>query len=338
MGAQQPLTEISRINNEISQIAETVQEMSEAKAMMVAGQVAQASFQLEKGVGKHPNHCDLWHAYGHTLREKGNLDEALQAYSRAIDLALRYHPLIHFECSAQFLQRAMLHLQMREQERAQADLDAALFQDHGNQSALHLKAHGWNPQNPPPKYESNLMTETAWHNETSRVQSELYQLPAHQQEHDKAIYFFRHNNMRAAFVIIGDLLKQHPSYPMAWHHRALMFLHIGETRQAYDDLNAAISRAESWHEGYHYSAALHYLHRGQLYAQMNQPEMALTDYDKALQLEKHFAVIYVEQAKLRVEQDQLPTAIANIEEALKLERRPEWEALREGWIEQINHA
>lgn len=326
---------VESIRNEVSNIAEAVQQMSEAKAMLVAGQVAQAAFQLEKGVGKYPNHCDLWHAYGHTLRDQGNHDEALQAYSRAIDLALRYHPLIHFECSAQYLQRAMLHLQMREQEKAKQDLDAALFQDHGNQSALHLKANGWNKDNPPPKYDNNLMTETAWHNETSRVQSELYQLQAHQQEHDKAVYFFRHNNMRAAFVIIGDLIKQRPDYAMAWHHRALMFLHIGETRQAYDDLNSAISAAESWHESYHYNAALHHLHRGQLYAETGQPEMALNDYEKALQLEKKFALIYVEQAKLRVEQGQMPTAIANIEQALTLRQNPEWEALRGEWVKQM---
>jgi tetratricopeptide (TPR) repeat protein len=327
--------DLTKVRSEVSQIAESVQEMNEATAMLVTGAVAQAAFQLEKGVGKHPNHCDLWHAYGHTLRDQGNLHEAVEAYRKAIDLALRYHPLIHFESSAQHLQRAMLHLQMREEERAKHDLQHALFQDHGNQAALHLQAHGWDPNNPPPIYDKNLMTETAWHHETSRIQSELYQLQSHQQEHDKAIYFFRHNNMRAAFVIINDLLKQRPDYPMAWHHRALMFLHIGETRQAYDDLNMAITRAESWHDGYHRGAALHHLHCGQALVELNQKELALNHYTKALQLEKNFALIYVEQAKLQAENGQMPTAIASIDEALTRDPRQEWQELRQGWIKQM---
>ncbi len=325
----------NKMRSVISSIAEQVSELAEAKAMLVTGKIAQAAYQLEQGVEKLPNHCDLWHALGHTYRDQGNDEAAISAYSKAIELAYRYHALIHYECSAQFLQRALMHLAMGEQDKAQADLDDAIFQDHDNAAALFLKQNSWHKDIQIPKYTSNLMTETHWHNETGRVRSELHELQAHQQEHDKAIYFFRHNNMRAAFVVIGELLKTRPDYSMAWHHRALMHLHIGETRQAYDDLNRAIETAHIWHQAYHRDAALHHYHRGQVYARSSQPELAIMDFSKALELDKKFAHIYAERARIHASQQQYPTALADIESALAIEQKPEWLADKQRWMQAM---
>lgn len=319
----------------ISHIAEQVSDLAEAKAMLVTGQVAQTTYHLEQGVGKFPNHCDLWHALGHTHRDRGHTEEAIKAYSKAIELAYRYHAPIHFECSAQFLQRALMHLAMGEEKKGQADLDAAIFQDHDNKAALMIKTEGWRRGMQLPAYTRNLMTETHWHKETGRVMSEMHQLQPHQQQHDKAIYFFRHDNMRAAFVIIGELLKLRPDYAMAWHHRALMHLHINETRQAYDDLNKAIETAHHWHEAYHHDAAMHHFHRGLLYAQTDQPEMAVMDFSKALELDKHFAPVYAERAQLHAQQKQYPTALADMDAALAIDPRPEWQELRKEWAKII---
>ena len=319
----------------ISAIAEMVGELGEAKAMLVIGQPTQASYMLETGVEKYPANCDLWHAMGHAHRQQGRNDEAIEAYTKAIDIAYRYHAPIHFECSAQFTLRAVLHFEMGEHEKAKADLEAAIFQDHENHVAQNLKMNGYTRGMQVQEYTHDLMTETAWHFETSRKHTEIGELQPYQQQHDKAIYFYRHGLMKEAVATLSMLLKQQPNYPMAWHHRAEMYLVMNERRQAYADINRAIEESHLWHEGYHYNAALHHLHRGLVYAQTGQPEMAMMDFSKALDLHKHFTEVYVERAKIRASMEQYPSALADIEHALSAEHHPEWELLRMEWMKKM---
>lgn len=316
----------------ISSIAETVQELAEAKAMLVVNQATQSAYMLEQGAKKFPMHCDLWHALGHSYRLQKRIDEALDAYSKAIDIAYRYHAPIHFECSAQYLQRALLHYPMGEEVKAQADIEEAIFQDHDNRAALQIKREGWQRGKELTPYDRNLMTELEWFYEVARKRRELYELQPHQQQHDKAIFFMRQGDIHQAGAILSDLVKQRPAYPLAWHHRALIFLELNEPRQAYSDINRAIDEAEKWHDAYHRNAAYHHYHRGQLYAEKGEPEMAVMDFSKAIDLDKNFAEVYAARAWIRGQMEQYPTAVADMDQALDLEPgHPEWLAKRNQW-------
>lgn len=316
----------------ISNIAETVQELAEAKAMVVINQAAQAGYMLEQGVQKFPAHCDLWHALGHSYRVQGRTEEALNAYGQAIDIAYRYHAPIHFECSAQFLLRAKLHFPMGEEQKAKADIESAIFQDHDNRPALQMKRDGWKRDMQLAEYDRHLMTECEWYFETTRNRREMNDLLPHQWQHDRAIFFMRQGDFHQAGAILSDLLKQRPAYPMAWHHRALIFLELNEPRQAFSDVNRAIAEAEKWHETYHHDAALHHYHRGQLYAEMGEMEMAVMDFSKAIDLDKHFAEVYAARGWVRGSQEQYPMAVADMDKALELQPdHPEWRAKRDQW-------
>lgn len=316
----------------ISSIAEPVQELAEAKAMLVTGQTTQAGYMLEQGAKKYPQHCDVWHALGHSYRMQKRVDEALEAYGHAIEIAYRYHAPIHFECSAQFLQRALLHFPMGEQAKAEKDLEAAIFQDHDNRAALMLKKEGWKREMELPIYDRNLMTETEWYYEATRTRREMHVMLPHQIQHDRAIFFMRQGDWHQAGAILSDLLKQRPAYPMAWHHRALVFLELNEARQAYSDLNRAIETAVTWHEGYHRDAAYHHYHRGQIYAERGELDMAVIDFSKALDLDKHFAEVYAARAWVRGLLEQFPNAVADMDAALVLDpNHPEWLAKRNQW-------
>jgi Tfp pilus assembly protein PilF len=316
----------------VSKIAEIVPELAEAKAMIVINQATQAGYMLEQSVQKHPTHCDSWHALGHSYRMQNRQDEAMNAYTRAIEIAYRYHAPIHFECSAQFLIRALLHFPMGEEQKAKDDLESAIFQDHDNRAALQMKRDGWKREMQLPIYDRNLMTECEWYAEVTRKRRELQDMPPHQQTHDKAVFFMRQGDWHQAGAILSDLVKQRPAYPIAWHHRALVFLELGESRQAFADINRAITEAMKWHEEYHRDAALHHYHRGQLYAEKGEMEMAVMDFSKALDLDKHFAEVYAARAWVRGALEQYPTAIADMEQALSLEpEHPEWITKRDQW-------
>lgn len=321
------------VRNMISNIAEMVGELGEAKAMLVVGQPTQASYMLETGVEKFPNHCDMWHAMGHANRQQERYDEALDAYTRAIDIAYRYHAPIHYECSAQYTMRAILHFEMAEFDKGQADLDAAIFQDHENHVATQLKEHGYQRGMEVQEYTRDLMTEMAWRYEIGRTQAEFGALQPYQQQHDKAIYYYRHGLLKEAVGTLNLLLKNNPDYSIAWHHRAEVYLVMRERRQAYADVNKAIETAHTWHENYHFNAALHHLHRGLVYADTGQPEMAMMDFTKALELHKNFVEVYVERARIRAAMEQYPSALSDMDHALSIQHHPEWQAERDKWMQ-----
>ncbi len=316
----------------ISAIADTVQELAEAKAMLVTGQTTQASFMLEQGAKKYPQHCDLWHALGHSYRAQKRNDDAIESYGHAIEIAYRYHAPIHYECSAHFLQRALLYFPMGEQQKAQADLESAIFQDHENHAAVQLKQNGWKREDIAPEYDRNLMTETEWYYEATRTMRDIHSMLPHQQQHDRAVFFMRQEDWHQAGAILSDLVKQRPAYPLAWHHRSKVFLALNEARQAFSDINRAVEEAAKWHESYHRDAAYHHYHRGQLYAEKGETDLAVMDFSKAIDLDKHFAEVYAARAWVRGLLEQFPTAIADMEHALELApEHPEWLAKRNQW-------
>lgn len=315
----------------ISNIADGTPEASEAKALVLTGQLTQAEYLLEQLLEKNPANCDAWHAKGHAQRLQNKLEEAKESYSNAIDVAYRYHSIIHFEHSAACLQRALLLYAMGEDEKAQADVTQAIFQDHGNQAALYLQQHGWKRDMQLPEYSSNLMSCVACEQEIRRAPVKFDDLLPYQQAHDKAIYYWRHNQHEHAIGVMSEMLQQNKDFAMAWHHRALMFLEMGDTRQALGDLEKSIEAGEKWHKNYHHDAALHHYHRGQLQQQMGDGDMAMMDITKAIEIDKNMAEAHVYLAHIHYNNGQIPTAIADIDKALTVKDKPEWQELRAQW-------
>lgn len=319
----------------ISNIADGTPEASEAKALVVTGQLTQAEYLLDTLLGKNPANCDAWHALGHARRLQNKLPEALDAYSKAIDVAYRYHSIIHFEHSAACLRRALLRFEMGEDDKAMADIEMAVFQDHNNQPALMIQKQGWQRGMKLPDYDSNLMTAVGCEQEIRRRPVQLEELLPYQQAHDKSIYYWRHGQTEHAIGIMNEMLKQNTDYAMGWHHRALMFLDVNDARQALADLEKSVTAGEKWHRNYHHDAALHHYHRGLLQQQMGDLDMAMMDYRKALDIDKNLAQAHVALAYLYHHNEQLPTAVASLEQALALDPRPEWQELRQQWTKRM---
>lgn len=321
---------------EISTIADATPEGSEAKALVVTGELTQAEYLLSTILEKNPANCDVWHALGHCLKMQDKQDKALEAYSNAIEIAYRYHSIIHFEHSATCLRRALLLFAMGQEDKAKTDVEQAIFQDHNNQAALILRDQGWQRGMELPDYTSNLMTALACEQEVRRDASISFDdLLPYQQDHDKAIYYWRHGNNEHAIGLLSDMLKQRGDYAMGWHHRALMFLEMGDTRQASADLDQAVEAGEKWHKSYHHDASLHHFHRGQLQHLMGLDEMAMMDYTKSIDIDKSLAEGHLGLAIIHYQKGQLPTAISDLEHAVNLKPVKEWEELYHQWATQL---
>jgi tetratricopeptide (TPR) repeat protein len=246
--------------------------------------VMQDVHRLRTLLKQYPAHVDMWHAIGHALREQEQVDDAIEAYNHAIMMAARYHAPIHFEHSAMLLRRACLRFMQAETEAAQADIAAALFQDHTNPAALFLQQHGWHTDTPPPPYSRFALTHRAREALVQGVLPEQVKLTPEQHAMDAAIELWQAGQGATAAHAMRSLTQRCLQDPLPWHRLALMT----EGEEAAHAIQHALTLQAAYHRQYHRGAALHFLHRGQLYDVQGEETLAMMDYIRACDMDTSF--------------------------------------------------
>jgi tetratricopeptide (TPR) repeat protein len=231
---------------------------------------------------------DLWHALGHVHRAKGEWEAAAEAYTQAITCAARYHSVIHFEHSAMHLHRALVRQALGNVLGAEKDLSDALFQDHTNISALHLQEHGWNTTASLPSYTQFTMTARARASEICGKATDATSLTLVHQQMDIALAK-KESSPIESMELLRHLSAHFPTDPLLWHRLGIVYYELGEWQEALHSLDAALTFGATYHKNYHRGAALHYLHRGQIYHHhLLQRDLAFMDYTRASDMDTSF--------------------------------------------------
>jgi tetratricopeptide (TPR) repeat protein len=240
---------------------------------------------LQAWLDQQPWHGDAWHQLGHYLQTEGALDEALDAYSQAITIAHRFHPLIHFEHSLLHLTRAQLYDEAGIREEVQAECRASLFQDHDNPAALALQAG----EAQMPAYTSHTWFAVDYVCAIRRQEISADALPDWMQRHDAALSdWLERDTPVNARETLNQLVRRFPQDHRLWLHLALLARALGDTDAAWHALEQALSYRHISHRRYHAHAALHYYHRGVLHEQMAEPVLARMDYIRASDIDTGF--------------------------------------------------
>lgn len=231
-----------------------------------------------------PYPVDLFHAIGHAARRQQRNHDALEAYSQAIEHAQRYHSIIHFEHSAILLRRALLHFEAGEQGAAQADVTAALFQDHTNLVATHLAKHGYDAHVMLPAYRACLWELRSQKAQLKRVSPAQATLSDFEEQMDASTARWQQGEAQAAERHYRLLLNDYPDNPLLQHR----FAWVSHGSEAMDAIQKALTLWSKYHATYHRGAALHLLHRGEVHMEMEEYVLAKMDFIRAKEMDVRF--------------------------------------------------
>ncbi|MEY3107046.1 MAG: hypothetical protein RIT35_1219 [Pseudomonadota bacterium] len=116
--------------------------------------------------------------------------------------------------------------------------------------------------------------------------------------YDLGLYYYKANDLELSKKYLTQALELFPAHSNAHFALSRIGLQMGEGSAAFAQLTQAINLSTNAHDHYHRHAAFQHCNRGYLYLQMQQGDLAITDFNKALDLDKNSMVAMLERAKL----------------------------------------
>lgn len=251
---------------------------------------------LDEMLTRFPHHTDLHHLKAIEQVKAGELDDALTTYHKATNLNDKYHPLIHFQGSHLFLDKACALAHLDREDEAEKDFEHAVFLDHRNELAINKTRTS--PSNKLSDYHPSTPRLQDYHN---RIKLSMHgylfdAIPMTNGDdlpfgddilgHD-AIYDIQENgNITEARDAYEKHLKTHRRCRHSFHHLGQCHVMLGELYEAVRCFGRSAQIEESVHKSYHTDAARHFTNRGIIYLMKEDWDMALNDFNKALNLNK----------------------------------------------------
>jgi|GEM_PF-6703287 len=251
---------------------------------------------LDKLLARYPHLTDLHHLKAIEQVKEDKLDDALISYHKATNLNDKYHPLIHFQGSHLFLDKAVTLLHLERDDEAEKDFEHAVFLDHRNTLAINRTKTS--PSNSLSEYHPSTPRLTDYH---SRIKLSMHgylfdAIPATDGEalpfsddilkHDAAYDLQEAGKITRARNAFENHLKDNMRCRHSWHHLGQCHVMLGELYEAVRCFGRSAKLEESVHKRYHVDAARHFTNRGIIYLMKEEWDMALNDFNKAINLNK----------------------------------------------------
>ena len=265
-------------------------------------------------------------AYNRGIAEinQGRVDEAIGAFSKAIELAP------HF--GQAFADRGLAYAVKEDFSRAIADLDTAIELDPTDIASLLDRgyAHFANEQLDLAVADYDAVLRIAPHSadgyrergfvhamqgNLDRAVNDLSHA-LHLAPRDaaaftsRAITYSRKGDLDRAIADYSQALRLNPLDAQAWSDRGYARAMSGDTRRAIDDLSYAIRLDPD--------DPANWFSRGVAYAKSEDFGKAITDFDRALQLDPTYAEVYREQARALSTEGRLDQALARATRSVEL--------------------
>jgi tetratricopeptide (TPR) repeat protein len=129
----------------------------------------------------------------------------------------------------------------------------------------------------------------------------------------RGVAYFERKEFGNALLDFEQAVKLDPTFYRPYYNRALMKTSLGDVQGALADYSDAIRLIP---DTARQSGADLYLNRGQLFAQQNQLQPAITDFTKAVELNPKNALAWYNRGNLYFQQKQLPQAAADFQKAV----------------------
>ena len=293
--------EIEAEKEAVSRVATNPEPVDETDATLAV----QTEFEEEPAEEIESGPAVTYHNLGYQYEQKGQLNEAIYAYTRAIQTDPGQIKSVY--------SRAALYEKMGKFQQALDDYTAAIQLDSRNLDLYYSRAYLYERMK---KYYEAISDYSKIIQLNDRLSNPyLYRGKAYQyvKQNERALKDFE------------QAIKLNPENATCYFFRARLRQDIGELQAALDDYNHAIEI----NGGY----ASAYRERGELLAHFKQYDEALADFDQVLKSNPHDARIYAKRGDVLIQLGQLSKAEADIREAIKLD--PENQRYQE-LLAQIN--
>ncbi|HOW58831.1 MAG TPA: tetratricopeptide repeat protein [Candidatus Omnitrophota bacterium] len=125
---------------------------------------------------------------------------------------------------------------------------------------------------------------------------------------DKGIQLLLDKRYAEAMVAINKALEINPNYALARYNHALVLQQQGDVDTAFKELNDLIKTAPNIPQPYNM--------RGKIYADRNQWDKAFADYQKSIQINNTYGIVYVNLAKAYAYKGDYEKAYQNVRKAI----------------------
>jgi len=193
-----------------------------------------------------------------------------------------YHHNYHYQSSLQYLWLAQTYIALGDNEGALAAYERAIFQDHYNGEAITGKASLAGEQTLQasiPLYDKHPISAAEFCHSIGKQPDAASLL------HDEAVEIF----IAGDFPQVLALLEDCGNCPHSLLLKGKSLFMLGSYLQARDCLLEAIRLSHIEHDAYHKSASNEHLQRGYRFLASENLDLAIVDFSKALDLDKHNA-------------------------------------------------
>jgi len=131
----------------------------------------------------------------------------------------------------------------------------------------------------------------------------------------RGVAYFELKEYANALLDYEQAIKLRPDFYLPYYNRALLKTAQNDSDAALKDYSQAISMAPDS------NASEVYLNRGELFAKLGNLSSAMTDFDKAVQLDSTNSLAYFNRGNIRFQQEEYPPALNDFTKAVQLDSR-----------------
>lgn len=188
-----------------------------------------------------------------------------------------HHHYYHYQSSTQYLFLARSCFALGLKEEAMNALQKALFQDHFNEEALAMKATG-SAEGVARTYAKHPLTDAEFCTSVGKQPNDATTL------HDAAVASWQSGDAPSAITKLKEALSAFPEHANLLLTLGRILWEMQDYTQSRDVLKEAARLAHVSHDAYHRAASAQHLERARGFAAAGELDLAVNDFNKALDL------------------------------------------------------